>query len=146
MAFSPEPARAGHGAAATHDANTTAAWMTEATADLKAPTIGGNLRWVQRAALAKAAQTVAERRLSQLQIRERDAHLRALGCGISAWEEAIMKDAPGPAEMAAAEADLSEATVALELAERVGRLLERARVIGQQAAKPPLGVQQGGKR
>jgi hypothetical protein len=112
--------------------------MTEAAADLKAPTLGGVLRWVQRAAMAKAAQTVAERRLHHVQTRERDAHLRALGCGITAWETAILKDAPSPAEMAAAEADLSEATVALELAERVGQFLQQR--------PPALGSVQGGKK
>lgn len=118
----------------THDDGTTAVWMTEATADMKAPTIGGHLRWVRRAAYAKAAQLVAERRLSQLHARERDAHLRALGCGIAAWEEAILRDAPSPSEMLAAESDLSEATIALELAERIARLLERPRAA--QATRP----------
>lgn len=128
----------------THDEGTTAVWMTEASADLKSPTMGAVLRWAQRAAFAKAAQVVAERRLAQVYGRERDAHLRALGCGITAWEEAILRDAPSPAEMQAVEADLSEATIALELAERIARLLERPRpaITGQAGAKPPL----GGKR
>lgn len=138
----------GHVAAATHDANTTAAWVMEAEADLTAPLprqrLQAALRWAQRAAMSKAAQVVAERRLSQLYGRERDAHLRALGCGISAWEEAILRDAPSPVELRSAESDLSEATIALELAERIARLLERPRrtvapISGQAGGKPGFG-------
>ena len=109
---------------APHIVQNRVSWDEDARDDLRAPSLGGVVRWARRLAQARGDVVVAEGRLRVLQNRERDAYIQALHCTVESLAEHIYKNAPSPGEIQDAEKELADAVEAAAFAEQVCRLLE----------------------
>lgn len=111
------------GRATQHEA-TMRAWLAEATQDLKAPTLGSALKWTRRCAQARARWFLAERDLKQIEAIDLSNHYRADAMPTDAGRELVMANGVGAGAFDLVRGEMAEAVEAVELAERIARLIE----------------------